>query len=244
MELQLLNSALGAARKTCAVMSGAALVFGFAASAQATAIVSVDRATFAAAVDGGDIAGEDFEDIAAGTLLPSLNGVTFDASEGDVIVTADFLTTTFPNGIGSTSSLQINPDIGAFFLDTETVTLTFDAAITAFAIDINTFADTEGAYSATLSTGEVVTSIFEVFPDSDTGQFLGFVADTAFTSITIAAISGFSYTLDSLVFGDAAAVVNPGDVFGSEVPLPAALPLMLAGLGGLGFASRRRRATH
>lgn len=216
------------------------LVMALSSAAQATTVVSVDRASFAAAVDGGTISGEDFENIAVGTTLTGLDGVSYSASGGDVVVTDAFLTTTFPNGIGSTGSIAAGA-LEPFFLESETATFTFDTAITAFAIDVNTFADTEGAYIATTNAGDVISSLFEVFPDSVTGQFIGFVADTSFTSVTIAAITGFSYTLDSLVFGDAAAVVNTGDVFGTEVPLPAALPLMIAGLGGLSVISRRRR---
>ena len=66
------------------------------------------------------------------------------------------------------------------------------------------------------------------------GQFIGFVSDTAFTSLTIAAITGLPYTLDTLVWGDAADL-NP-----SEVPLPAALPLFLIGLAGLRRFAKRR----
>ena len=51
-------------------------------------IMSVDRAAFAAAVAGGTISSQNFEGLAAGTLLGSESGVTYSASLGDPIVTA------------------------------------------------------------------------------------------------------------------------------------------------------------
>lgn len=200
-------------------------VAAFAGPSYAASITSVDRASFAAAVAGGTIDSQDFDSLAAGTILGSFGGVTYDASAGDALVTSSFLTTTSPNGLGSTS-------VG-FFQSTETATFTFDSAITAFAIDVNTFANTDGAYQALLSTGDVVTSIFEVFPGSFTGQFIGFISSVAFTSVTISAASGFSYTLDTLVFGDARAVTP-------VIPLPGAIPLLLTGLGGLALVRRKR----
>ncbi len=194
-------------------------------AASATVVTSVSRAEFLAAVAGGTINGENFDGLAVGSTLGTLNGVTYAASGGSVIVTDTFLTSTAPNGIGSTST--------GFFLSTETATFTFDTAITAFAIDINTFANTDGGYQAVLSTGDSVTSVFEVFSGFSTGQFLGFVTDAPFTSLTISALTGFSFTLDTLAWGDAAGVVDP------VIPVPGALVLLLTGLGGLGLIRRR-----
>lgn len=186
-------------------------------------LISVDRAAFQGAVAGGTISSEDFDALADGTILGVTPDVTYGASGGDVIVTDTFLTTTVPNGIGSTSA--------GFFTPTESAIFTFSSAITAFAIDINTFASTDGAYSALLDTSESVLSIFEAFPNFSTGQFLGFVSDTPFSQITISANTGFSYTLDTLVYGDAAAV--------QSVPEPGTLALL--GLGLVGMAARRRK---
>ena len=210
----------------------AALIVGFANPAVAGSIImSVDRAAFAAAIAGGTISSQDFEGLAALSILGNTPDVSYFASQGDPIVTASFLTTTAPNGLGSTSA-DLNPSIpDEFFLGTETATFVFTEAITAFAVDINTFATADGAYSASLSTGDVVTSVFEVFPGQITGQFIGFVSDTPLTFVTIAALTGFSFTLDTLVYGDASAVV---------IPLPGALLLLLGALPALGL---RRKET-
>lgn len=196
--------------------------------ANAATLTSVDRATFASAVLGGSISSDNYDTTAVGSA-PTTAGVTYTASLGSAIVTNSFLTSTNPNGLGSTS-------VG-FFQATETITFDFSVAITAFAIDINTFATSDGAYTATLNTGDTIDSIFETFSGQATGQFLGFVSDTAFTSLTLTGVNGVTdpnetYTLDTLIYGDAKAVTN-------VVPLPASLPLLLAGFG-LFFGLRRR----
>lgn len=214
-----------------AVFASVLAIVASTTAGSAATLTSVDRATFSAAVTGGTISSDNYDTTAVGGA-PTTAGVTYSASAGNVIVTNAYLTSTNPNGIGSTS-------VG-FFQETETVTFTFAAAITAFAIDINTFATSNGAYTATLNTGDTIDSIFEVFSGRATGQFLGFVSDTSFTSLTLTAVNGVTdpnetYTLDTLVFGDAAAVTG-------AVPLPASLPLLAAGIGLCFGLGRRRKA--
>jgi hypothetical protein len=207
----------------------AAALATFGAAASAATITTYDRANFQAALSGGTISGQNFDSIPVGTILGTLDGVTYGASGGDPVVTNSFLTTTPPNGLGSTSL--------GYFVANESATFGFSTAITAFAIDINTFAPTAGDYIVTLNLGDVVQSKFDVFPGTATGQFVGFTSDVAFDSVTISAVvdpnTGFAYpyTLDSLVYGNASAVT---------VPEPSSL--ILSGIGGLAaFGLSRRR---
>lgn len=201
--------------------------------ASAATITSYNRNAFATALSGGTVSGQNFDALANGTVLGTLNGVTYGASLGNPIVTSTYLTTTNPNGLGSTS-------IG-YFQSTETATFSFATAITAFGIDVNTFAPTAGDYSATINLGNVVLSKFDVFPGAATGQFIGFISDTPFTSVTIQSITDpnlthYTYTLDSLVYGNAAAIVN------ASAPEPATLSSIGVGFAILGLAFRKRFA--
>jgi len=202
----------------------AGLTVAGANSAQAVTITSLTRAQFQAAIGGG-VTLQNFDSLTAGTTLGTLNGVTYGASLGTPLVTNHYLTTTNPNGLGSTS-------IG-FFRSSETASFTFAAPISAFAIDVNTFASTDGGYTATLSTGDTVKSIFEVFPNTSTGQFVGFVTNGNFTSVTINANTGYSYTLDTLIYGAASQV--------TKTPEPGAPALFGLGAFALGLARRRIR---
>lgn len=161
---------------------------------------------------------EDFDGLPSGAVLPAgtfANGIDYSTTGGDALVTAGFLNTTDPNGLGATNA--------GFFQASDTLTITFSQPIIAFGIDINTFTSIDGGYLAVTNTGEQFTSVFDVFPNEFTGNFLGFTADHPFTSVTLSAVSGGqSYTVDTIR---------------AVVPAPGAA-LVLAGLP---LASRRRR---
>ena len=210
---------------------GAVLLFTATASASAAFLMTVDRETFQAATSSDGVTEEDFDALASGTILTVTPNVTYSASAGQPVVTNAYLTTTGANGLGRTG-------VG-FFLSSDTATFTFTHMVSAFAIDINTYATNAAAYRATLNTGDVANSLFEVFPGQGTGQFIGFVSDTPFSSVTVAAAGTTEpYTLDTLVYGNARDVVNPG----TSVPLPGTLWLLGAGLLAAGALSRRRDA--
>lgn len=116
-----------------------------------------------------------------------------------------------------------------------TLQVTFATAVNAVGLD---FAITEGTgtFNVTMGLGNGETANLDAV--ASTPNFFGLVSDTSFTTMT------FETTLeqrppqllfDNFTFGSGA-ITTP-------VPVPAALPFLLAGLGGLRFAARRRKAS-
>jgi hypothetical protein len=138
---------------------------------------------------------ENWDSFAVGTMFANgstVNGITYNSSTGVATVDDSFFPTTPPNSLG-------RPNGGLFFFsDGDTMTFGFPTPIIAFGIDINTFETLPGGYTATTNLGDVAPSVFDPFPGLTTGQFIGFVSDTPFTSLTIAEVNDESYTLDTL----------------------------------------------
>ncbi len=211
----------------CAAIAIASLNIG-----RADTITKYDRAMFANALNSGTASGQNFDGFTSGTTIGTVNGVTYSPSLGNAVATDAFLTSTPPNGLASTSA--------GYFLGNETITISFASAITAFGIDVNTYAPTAGDFQATLNDGATSASTFDVFPGTATGQFIGFTDSAGFTSVTIQALfdpdTGFqyTYTLDSLVYGGAQAIAA------NAVPEPASGALLLSALVACVFAAKRR----
>lgn len=200
-----------------------------AAGANAAIVTYTSRATFATDFTGSVY--ETWDGFDNGTVLTNgsvFNGITYNSSTGDAMVTAAFLPSTTPNSLGRTSQ--------GFFDGGDTITFTFNAPVQAFGIDVNTFSATAGAYTATTNLGDVAASAFDPFPAATSGQFIGFSSDTAFTSVTIASSIDFGFTLDTLRLVPA----EPGN----GVPEPGALALTALALLALGAGSSRRRRVH
>lgn len=197
-----------------------ALVGLWSAAANAGIMTSGSRGAFDAAYPDAGV--ETWDSYIAGTTIANgsvVNGVTYSSSSGVSVVTSTFLTTSGPNGLGRTPI--------EFFDPSDTITFSFGTAIKAFGIDVNTFDTAIGGYTATTNVGDVASSVFDPFPGYGTGQFVGFKSDAAFTSVSIAAPGGYSYTLDTMRF--------------REVPEPAAATILGFGLAGLYLVGRRRR---
>ena len=198
------------------VLASVVLISGLAPALVEGAIITYSsRADFAASVSGEVVEG--WDTLANGTVIGTLNGVSYDPSGGDALVTNAFLPLSSPNALGDTT--------GGFFAGAETMTFTFSSPITAFGISFNTFATAIGAYTATTNLGDVAQSVFDPFPGSTTGQFVGFSSDTPFTSVVLTNVTGTSYTLDDLNY-----------VTATRSPEPATL--LLLGLGSM-FLTRR-----
>ena len=67
----------------------------------------------------------------------------------------------------------------------------FASPITAFALDINTFATNSGDYQAAVNDGanSVIPSVFDVFPNTETGEFIGFTDSSSFTQVVISGVN-------------------------------------------------------
>ncbi|WP_425410325.1 VPLPA-CTERM sorting domain-containing protein [Hyphococcus sp.] len=106
----------------------------------------------------------------------------------------------------------------------------FDQAVTIFSL--NAF-DINGSESITFDFFDVndvlITSISNGMVTTGDNEFLGFNFNIAGVARLAITLSG-SGAIDDLVY----------EV--EEVPVPAALPLLLSGLAGLGFASRRKKS--
>ena len=206
-------------------ITAAALLSLVTFSADAALVTFTSRSAFDATYAGS--VRENWDGFANGTVIPNgstVTGITYDSSAGDTQVTSTFLYSTLPNTLG------LAPD--GFFIPGDTITFTFDAPVLAFGIDISTGSLQDGAYTATTNLGEVAASVYDPFPNSSFGQFIGFSSDLAFLSVTITTTDNdFGYVLDTL-----RAVNAP-----ANVPEPGSLALAAFALLGLGAAARARR---
>jgi PEP-CTERM motif len=201
----------------------------WAGPASATILTFTNRIAFDAGVPGATV--ETWDDNPAGTVIPdgtSLDGIIYTTPGPDAQVTDGFQALSPPNSLGDVAD--------GFFGPTEPISFGFPAGALAFGISINTFATGTGAYTATTNLGDIAPSFFDPFPipGVTTGQFVGFLSDTPFITVTLAAPGGFSYTLDDLNFVPVA--VPP-----VAVPGPATLILVGAGLAGAASWRRSRR---
>jgi hypothetical protein len=196
-----------------------AVVLVFAAALNASTVTYTDRVSFYAANPGVTIEG--WDTLPNGTLITTLNGITYSTNDGTALVTNAFLSLSPPNTLGE--------NVNGFFLPSDTMTFVFPSPITVFGISFNTFdTSTTGGYTATDNNGDVILSFYDPFPGQTTGQFVGFSSTVGFTSVTLAAPGGFSYTLDDLAYGGGTTIPEPGS-------------LILLGSGVLGFAGLLRR---
>jgi len=217
------------------------------AFASALAVSSASAATYTI----------DFDDFARGDVITSLNigGVETtvtttgggSGNSGDVVV----FDTTQPG-----TSADGDPDLGAPFTSADgdilapgNVLIIGEAPSADSGPDTNPDDNGRGGQIVFDFLIPVTFTAFDVFDDvtnfsvfSDLGTIVSSVSldeNNEFASFTdLNAVGISSLTFD---FGNASGAIDNLSFAVAAVPLPASLPLLLAGLGGLGVAARRRK---
>ena len=228
-------------RYLLAPLAAAAFLAANAASASTTIYTTL--AAFNAATTG--VTNVDFDGATTSTYILGCathtytqGGVTITQSTNNAFLTDPSFTSYYYNW--GTGDVINTPYEG-------TLTITFAAPVTAFALDLGTFYGTPippgvtpGA--ATTAYGQPVqigTSQGNFTFNTNTTQtmaFFGITSDTAFTSFTIHGLSnqtGASNVFDNVRYGSAAA---------GAVPEPATWAMMIIGFGMVGASLRRRQA--
>src|SRR5215472_10708492 len=106
-----------------------AVVLVLATALSASTTTYTDRISFYAANPGVTIEG--WDTLANGTLITTLNGITYSTNDGTALVTNAFLPLSPPNTLGE--------NVNGFFLASDTMTFVFPSPIRVFGISFNTF---------------------------------------------------------------------------------------------------------
>jgi len=214
-------------------IASAAVAAGFAIGASAASAATLDfqtlsdGATTPTFLAGGSVA--DHTPFLVGAEYAAL-GVVF-SSEGDTDAelgpifgdlsgfagAGNIIVQDFKRDVGAGSSFNIRADFAA-----TTDFVSVDAYTTAGRSVTMSAYDAGGALL-----GAITSAVIASFGDSD--------------FISLSGLGPIAYVIweSSSPFSASVGIDNLS--FTSEVPLPAALPLLMSGLAGLGFASRRKR---
>ena len=212
-----------------AAVAGGSLV----ASAQAATItVFTDRTAWELALAGQTIVTEDFEGVATGTLPGGGVETTLGSLGFSYLGGPDGAEPEVVDGGAVNGSRELNGEVNFDGTPSGDHTINFLGAFaTAFG----------GDWDSTLSGSELVievageTILFSDFLAPSGDGFLGFISDMAFDSFLITVAGTGAPGVSSEVFS----LDDASFALVSDVPLPAALPMFLAGLAALRFGRRR-----
>lgn len=206
---------------------GGAVALAIAGSASAATTTYTDRTTFNAA--------------ASPSLFEDFNGFASDAYFTSSAVVAGFMTLSTSPGINTSfgnNRIDVPPygtiladvdgsaALNVFTHDGASVFLTFSQALRGWGADFRGFNDSEIRTQVFLDGLEVSTAMTV----GDTTRFIGFVSDTAFTTLEFRGIVNDVFGVDNVAGAVAA------------VPEPATWALMIGGFGLAGASLRRRKA--
>ncbi len=195
----------------------ASMAYLLCASSASSATFFTDRAAFEAA--SGVLTTEDFAD---GTFAP---GMTASTDNGSIS--------------GGLWSDNVTPPLNLAFIGLiprNQTTFGFGSGQLSFGadFDLGPGGAGKGIQFVLDGTDVLATQLFTTVP-----TFFGFIANTAFNSVTLRSGTaaplgtGEQYTLDNLTFA--------GAVVPAAVPLPGSLALLLAGLGGMSVLRHGRK---
>lgn len=228
-------------------------VAAFATSSHATVTTFSDFASFQAALGAAPLITETFDGPASDFGKDSVGNPIGSGMTLDLIGPAGTSTDTGPTGLTGDGRLRSEVDSSEDVLSSR---INFAEALFGFGFIIQDSGPLSSPAFDTEEVGiEIAGSSFlisDVTGDSDSSNgdpvprfslgpvFVGFISDTAFSSINLVhgdfiaagGVNGFSeaFSIDTAYLSPAVAVV----------PLPAGLPLLLAGLGGLALLRRKR----
>lgn len=219
-----------------------------ASSAFAATTVYNNVTDFNAALPGGTSTLETFDAEATGILTAGVErafggfALSFEnirGNQGVGILTPTQVNTANGTAIGTTNQLAWGERVGFSGTgDGPDVTFRFFAPITAFAFDFSD-SDTTDSYSVTI--GNEAPFQLASGTSSTFQSFFGLVSDTAFTTVVFkqTATGGFTeaFSIDNIRTNG----FNTQEE-ANAVPVPASLPLLLAGFGGLAWLRRRKSA--
>lgn len=207
------------------IFAGLILTIGLSLPAQAAVVTSYgDEVAFTAATTAQQKTGFSVSCSGAcvefaGTTFVTANNITFFSSGGVNINSAEQ-----QNFSVATLSNVFNPDASG----PNTLTITLPSAVTAFGVN---FAESIGSSAITIGVGNGSNTLYSVSPTTTAyqKQFLGFVSDTAFNTITVTDTQPDGW----FIFDVTTAV--------AAVPEPSSWAMLILGFAGVGFVAYRRR---